>query len=147
MERRAAQNERRNDGYVYTTGYADGHRKGFNCFGLATGEDLGAELADDLIKEKEEREEREREEVKTDDHRNVVTRNGKDYYYYRGNNTIGIEDKEGNTLYSVSSGYAEKNNKKFIDLFCVYFDVKDGGVLARFVLFLAGIALRLKILN
>ncbi len=120
----------RNGGYVYTARYADGRRKGFNCFDLATGADLGAEFADSLIKEEEKREEREREEAKTYDYRKVVTKNGKDYYYYRGNNAIEIEDKEGNTIYSVSSGYAEKNNKKFIDLFCVYFDVKDGGVIA-----------------
>lgn len=120
----------RNGGYVYTARYADGRRKGFNCFDLATGADLGAEFADSLIKEEEEREEREREEAKTYDYRKVVAKNGKDYYYYYGNNTIEIEDKEGNTLYSVSSSYAEKNNKKFIDLFCVYFDVKDGGVIA-----------------
>ena len=120
----------RNGNYVYTEKYVNGHRKGFNCFDLATGEDLGAEFADNLINEEEEREEQEREETKTDDYRKVVTRNGKDYYYYRGNNTIEIEDKEGNTIYSVSSSYAEKNNKKFIDLFCVYFDVKDGGIMA-----------------
>lgn len=121
----------RNGDYVYTARYVDGHRKGFNCFDLSTGEDLGAEFADNLIKEEEEREEQEREEVKTDDYRKIVTKNGKDYYYYHGNNTIEIEDKEGNTLYSVGSSYAEKNNKKFIDLFCVYFDVKDGGVIAN----------------
>lgn len=120
----------RNGGYVYTARYVDGRRKGFNCFDLSTGKDLGAEFADSLIKEEEKREEREREEAKTYDYRKVVTKNGKDYYYYRGNNAIEIEDKEGNTIYSVSSGYAEKNNKKFIDLFCVYFDVKDGGVIA-----------------
>lgn len=122
---------KRNGDYVYTARYVDGHRKGFNCFDLATGEDLGAEFADNLIKEEEEREAQEREESQGEtDRREVVTVNGKDYYYYDGNNTIEIEDKEGNTLYSVSSSYAEKNNKKFIDLFCVYFDVKDGGVIA-----------------
>lgn len=122
----------RNGNYVYTEKYVNGHRKGFNCFDLSTDEDLGAEFADNLIKEEEEREAQEREESQGEtDRREVVTVNGKDYYYYYGNNTIEIEDKEGNTLYSVSSSYAEKNNKKFIDLFCAYFDVKDGGVIAN----------------
>lgn len=120
----------RNGNYVYTEKYVNGHRKGFNCFDLATGEDLGAEFADNLIKEEEEREAQEREESQGEtDRREVVTVNGKDYYYYVSyRNTVEIEDKEGNTIYSVNSAYAEKNNKKFLEFFRAYFELKDGGV-------------------
>lgn len=130
------------ENYVYDYKHINNEVRFFNCFDLVSGEDLGGEFVENFLKKRrEERERQEREEsarreneeaseAEEKDDRYVINSNGKNYYYYYGNNTIEIEDKEGNVLYSVSSGYAEKNNKKFIDLFCVYFYVKDGGVIA-----------------
>ncbi len=122
---------KRIDKYVYTSRYRNGELTYFNCFDLETDQDLGGEFIENYLQEKKEQEDNEKKEQSTDDDRRRITVNGKDYYYYHGNNAVEIEDKEGNTIYSVSSGYAERNNKKFIELFCAYFDVADGGVIAN----------------
>lgn len=111
--------------------YKGGEYEYFNCFDLVTGQEVDAELIKNILKEDEERTESEREEQKTEDDRKCITVNGKEYYYKDESGCVEIEDKDGNNLYSISSSYAERNNKKFIELFCVYFHVEDGGVMAN----------------
>lgn len=117
--------------YIYNDRYKGGEYEYFNCFDLVTGQEVDAELIKNILKEDEERTESEREEQKTEDDRKCITVNGKEFYYKDGGSCVEIEDKDGNNLYSISSSYAERNNKKFIELFCVYFHVEDGGVMAN----------------